>query len=71
MEPFRLTGSPTTAARQLITHLKATGRWPDEESPRRPHEIDSRDLPSNETTSAEQRAIQRANDKARQETRRN
>ena len=31
IQMISLTGSPQTAARQLIAHLKATGRWPEED----------------------------------------
>ena len=59
---IRLTGSPQTAARQLIAHLKATGRWPEEDG-----EGDSRNLPSDETQGVEQKGMGRANDKVKPE----
>ena len=63
---IRLKGSPLTASRQLIAHLKATGRWPEDGEVR---ERDSRNIPSDETQGVEQREIYRADDKVKQEGR--
>ena len=64
IQMIRLTGSPQTAARQLIAHLKATGRWPEENGER-----DSRNLPSDETQGVEQRGMDQADEKFKQEGR--
>ena len=64
---IRLTGSPLTASRQLIAHLKATGRWPEEDGGAR--KGDSRNLPTNEAQHVEQTGIHRADDKVKQEER--
>ena len=67
----RLTGSPRTTSRQSIEHLKATGRWPEKDGEtQQSHGRDSSNLPANETKSAEERGIHRADDKAGDETRR-
>ena len=72
IEMIHLKGSPLTASRQLIAHLKATGRWPEENGEnQQSHGRDSRNLPSNETKSVEEGGVQRADDKAGQEGRRN
>ena len=63
---IRLTGSPQTAARQLIAHLKATKRWPEDGEVR---ERDSRNLPSDETQGVEQRGMDQADEKFKQEGR--
>ena len=69
---IRLKGSPLTASRQLIAHLKASGRWPEENGgPQRSHGRDSSNLPSNETKSDEEGGVHQANDEVRQEGRRN
>ena len=60
---IRLTGSPQTAARQLIAHLKATGRWPEDGEVR---ERDSRNIPSDETQGVEQRGMDQADEKFKQ-----
>ena len=61
IQMIRLTGSPQTAARQLIAHLKVTGRWPEEDGER-----DSRNLPSDETQGVEQRGMDQADEKFKQ-----
>ena len=63
---IRLKGSPLTASRQLIAHLKATGRWPEDGEVR---ERDSRNIPSDETQGVEQRGFYRADDSAKPEER--
>ena len=63
---IRLKGSPLTASRELIAHLKATGRWPEDE-PSELRQRDSRNLPSDETQGVEQRGMDRANDKVKPE----
>ena len=60
IQMIRLTGSPQTAARQLIAHLKATGRWPED------GERDSRNLASDETQGVEQRGMDQADEKFKQ-----
>ena len=64
IEMIRLKGSPLTASQQLVAHLKVTGRWPEEDGER-----DLRNLPSDETQGVEQREMDQADEKFKQEGR--